>query len=64
MQGGCVVYILVFLAFIQFRTHFSNIAREFHSPLGIPGALLGIAIFTVVRVTILIIIILITLLPY
>ena len=53
IQGGCVTYILVLLSYIQFKTKYSAMTREFVSPLGIPGAVVGIVIFMVVEVALL-----------
>jgi ethanolamine permease len=42
--GAALVYTGLFAAFIVFRTHFGNMKRHWVSPLGIPGAVLGIGI--------------------
>lgn len=43
--AGCVVYLCMFTCYIVFKTRFSNLERKFRSPLGITGAVIGIAIF-------------------
>eukprot|EP00600_Ochromonadales_sp_CCMP1393_P005389 CAMPEP_0174954918 /NCGR_PEP_ID=MMETSP0004_2-20121128/695_1 /TAXON_ID=420556 /ORGANISM="Ochromonas sp., Strain CCMP1393" /LENGTH=697 /DNA_ID=CAMNT_0016202793 /DNA_START=5 /DNA_END=2094 /DNA_ORIENTATION=- len=52
-EGGCIVYVLVFLSFIRFRTAYSGMERQFVSPLGIPGAVLGILVFVLVEIALL-----------
>lgn len=42
------VYLSMFICYIVFKLQYSHLPREFTSPLGIPGALLGFAIFTFV----------------
>jgi amino acid transporter len=39
--GASFVYLAMFAAYIIFRTRFKNMQREFYSPFGIPGAVLG-----------------------
>jgi ethanolamine permease len=49
--AACFMYMGVMIAFIAFRTKFGNMQRQFVSPVGIPGAVLGICIFFFVLVS-------------
>lgn len=45
--GGYLVYICVLISYIIFQTRYSSLHREFRSPFGISGAVVGILIFSV-----------------
>lgn len=45
VMAACVVYGGVFAAFVAFRVRFSNMARQFRSPLGLCGAAYGLLLF-------------------
>lgn len=47
MLGGYLVYICVLISYIIFQTRYSSLIREFRSPLGITGAVVGMVIFGV-----------------
>lgn len=53
ISGSCVAYILMLLCFLQFRTTYSHMVRTFISPLGMLGAVYGIACFAVVELAVL-----------
>jgi len=41
-----IVYLMLFYSYLIFKDKYSSLAREFHSPLGMFGALLGMTIFS------------------
>lgn len=43
--AACLMYILVLAAFIAFRYKFTHMKRHFVSPVGVPGAVIGIIVF-------------------
>jgi amino acid transporter len=53
VQGGCVVYVLMLLAYIKFKTKFGHMMRQFVNPLGIPSAIYGILVFFWIEVSLL-----------
>jgi hypothetical protein len=54
MIGATFVYIGMFISFIVFRTHFSGMKRHWVSPVGIPGALVGICMALVLCIAVII----------
>ena len=53
ISGSCLVYILVFLSFIQFRSTYSTMTRQFINPLGVPSAIVGILCFAAIEISVL-----------
>jgi ethanolamine permease len=47
MLSTYVVFVISFLAYIQFKEKYSSLTRTYSSPLGIYGAFLGIGIFAI-----------------
>ncbi|RYH14611.1 hypothetical protein EON65_33310 [archaeon] len=45
--GGYLVYVCVLISYIIFQTRYSTLHREFRSPFGITGAVVGIVIFCI-----------------
>lgn len=52
MLCASLVYFSQFVSFIVFRTLLSNIKREFHSPLGNVGAVVGSAVYLLIVMSI------------
>jgi amino acid transporter len=51
MMCSLCIYVLVFVCFIILRVKHKKMARYFHSPLGIPSAIFGMAFFSTAIVT-------------
>lgn len=50
-SAACFMYVAVLAGFIKFRLKFAHMERVFSSPFGIPGAAVGITIFTFTGIT-------------
>jgi amino acid transporter len=53
VQGGCVVYVLILCAYIQFKTKFGHMTRQFVNPLGVTSAVVGILVFFWIEISLL-----------
>ncbi len=47
MLASYVIYVFLFISYIVFKEKYSSLTRSFTSPLGIYGAILGLAIFVI-----------------
>lgn len=58
LSGGILAavcaYFAMFISFIIFRLHFEGLQREYNSPVGIPGAVLGMGVSVLIIVSIIV----------
>jgi len=53
MFSSYVIYVFMFLSYIVFKHKYTSLARSYSSPLGIPGAIVGLSIFVINTISVL-----------